>query len=119
MDTVRQPPFGYRVPASRHWFVQAQRNGGSEIKAAVSNGRVKWLLYDGFFSFAVIRQLSFHISDSINRVSAISLLCLESRLLKRPKCVIRKQLGYFYGSISIEIIIIVPPVIAANQYELF
>ncbi len=34
-----------------------QRNGGSEIKAAVSNGRVKWLLYDGFFSFAVVRQL--------------------------------------------------------------
>ena len=26
-------------------------------KAAVSNGRVKWLLYDGFFSFAVVRQL--------------------------------------------------------------
>ena len=27
-----------------------------KIKAAVSNGRVKWLLYDGFFSFAVVRQ---------------------------------------------------------------
>jgi hypothetical protein len=33
-------------------------------KAAVSNGRVKWLLYDGFFSFAVVRQLSFHIEIS-------------------------------------------------------
>ena len=29
-DTVNQPPIGYRVPASRHRFVQAQRNGGSE-----------------------------------------------------------------------------------------
>ena len=48
-DTVRRPPLGYRVPASRHWFVQAQRNGSSEIKAAVSNGRVDRLLYDGFF----------------------------------------------------------------------
>ena len=28
-----------------------------KIKAAASNGRVKWLLYDGFFSFAVVRQL--------------------------------------------------------------
>ena len=27
-----------------------------KIKTAVSNGRVKWLLYDGFFSFAVVRQ---------------------------------------------------------------
>ena len=28
-----------------------------KIKAAVSNGRVDRLLYDGFFSFAVVRQL--------------------------------------------------------------
>ena len=49
MNTAILPPIGYRVPVGRHWFVQAQRNGGSEIKAAVSNGRVKWLLYDGFF----------------------------------------------------------------------
>ena len=28
-----------------------------KIKAAVSNGRVDTLLYDGFFSFAVVRQL--------------------------------------------------------------
>ena len=27
-----------------------------KIKAAVSNGRVDRLLYDGFFSFAVVRQ---------------------------------------------------------------
>ena len=41
MNTAILPPIGYRVPVGRHWFVQAQRNGGSEIKAAVSNGRVK------------------------------------------------------------------------------
>ena len=28
-----------------------------KIKVAVSNGRVDTLLYDGFFSFAVVRQL--------------------------------------------------------------
>ena len=28
-----------------------------KIKAAVSNGRVDRLLYDGFFSFAVVRQM--------------------------------------------------------------
>ena len=29
-----------------------------KIKAAVSNGRVDRLLYDGFFSFAVVRQIN-------------------------------------------------------------
>ena len=33
VDTATLPPIGYRVPASRHWFVQAQRNGGSEIQS--------------------------------------------------------------------------------------
>ena len=33
-----------------------QRNGGSENWAAVSNRRIDRLLYDGFFSFAVVRQ---------------------------------------------------------------
>ena len=37
-DTVNQPPIGYRVPASRHWFVQTQRNGGSENQSR----RFKW-----------------------------------------------------------------------------
>ena len=42
-------------------------------KAAVSNGRVKWLLYDGFFSFAVVRQLA-------NR------LFLFMRIIIKSKC---------------------------------
>ena len=33
MNTAILPPIGYRVPASRHQFVQAQRNGGSEIQS--------------------------------------------------------------------------------------
>ena len=32
------PPIGYRVPASRHRFVQTQRNGGSENQSR----RFKW-----------------------------------------------------------------------------
>ena len=33
MNTAILPPIGYRVPVGRHWFVQAQRNGGSEIQS--------------------------------------------------------------------------------------
>ena len=39
-----------------------------KIKAAVSNGRVDRLLYDGFFSFAVVRQeifICFDFKESI------------------------------------------------------
>ena len=44
-----------------------------KIKAAVSNGRVDRLLYDGFFSFAVVRQLA-------NR------LFLFMRIIIKSKC---------------------------------
>ena len=38
MNTAILPPIGYRVPVGRHWFVQAQRNGGSENQSR----RFKW-----------------------------------------------------------------------------
>ena len=33
MNTAILPPIGYHVPVGRHWFVQAQRNGGSKIQS--------------------------------------------------------------------------------------
>ena len=83
MNTAILPPIGYRVPVGRHWFVQAQRNGGSEIKAAVSNGRVKWLLYGGFFSFAVVRQLPFHISIQIKSIHTF----FQQHILEEIRCI--------------------------------
>ena len=38
-----------------------------KIKAAVSNGRVDRLLYDGFFSFAVVRQRLNQLLYAVNR----------------------------------------------------
>ena len=49
MNTAILHPIGYRVPVGRHWFVQAQRNGGSENQSRRSK-------LSGF-SFAVMRQI--------------------------------------------------------------
>ena len=40
----------------RRWFRINERNGGSEKAAASRMGVSNCLLYDGFFSFAVVRQ---------------------------------------------------------------
>ena len=37
---------------------KTQRNGGFEIKRPFPIGVLKRLLYDGFFSFAVVRQIN-------------------------------------------------------------
>ena len=48
----------FTVSMGRHWFVcRRKETAALKIKAAASNGRVDRLLYDGFFSFAVVRQL--------------------------------------------------------------
>ena len=49
--TRRHPPMGRRGVTE-----YPKRNGGSENLAAVSNRRIDRVLYDGFFSFAVVRQ---------------------------------------------------------------
>ncbi|WP_220413422.1 hypothetical protein [Holdemanella biformis] len=50
------PPWIYTV-LGRRWFRINERNGGSEKAAASRMGVSKGLLYDGFFSFAVVWQL--------------------------------------------------------------
>ena len=40
------------------------------------NGRVKGLLYDGFFSFAVVRQFSFYYNSLMVSVTEILLILL-------------------------------------------
>ena len=50
-----------------------------KIKAAVSNGRVDRLLYDGFFSFAVVRQLvpfAFILTSNPHR-NVTDILCFD------------------------------------------
>jgi len=53
--SLRGPPI---PPASGRRQYEGIENGGLDfLKAAAGNmGVSKWLLYDGFFSFAVVRQ---------------------------------------------------------------
>ena len=63
----RFPPKAAVSACSRHSFVEGIRNGGLDfVKAAVGSnlGHGDCLLYDGFFSFAVVRQIenfAFHL----------------------------------------------------------
>ncbi|HEH6970368.1 hypothetical protein LA532_13520 [Clostridioides difficile] len=50
------------MPEHGAGVVEAKRNGGSDfLKATVAKCITIWSLYDGFFSFAIVRQL-FHFS---------------------------------------------------------
>ena len=55
-----------------------QRNGGFEIKPPFPIGVLKRLLYDGFFSFAVVRQVQFYlllmrcVSLSLGKLSVVN-----------------------------------------------
>ena len=70
MNTAILPPIGYRVPVGHHWFVQAQRNGGSEIqKPPFLIGVLIGLLDDDFFfvrrpaaTFLIAFNGLFHLS---------------------------------------------------------
>ena len=58
----RFPPKAAVSACSRHSFVEGIRNGGLDfVKAAVGSnlGQGDCLLDDGFFSFAVVRQMKF------------------------------------------------------------
>ena len=63
----RLPPKAAVSTYGRHSFVEGIRNGGLDfVKAAVGSnlGHGDCLLYDGFFSFAVVRQIenfAFHL----------------------------------------------------------
>ena len=57
MDTAI-PPRYRRNPISRHLFVKGTKNGGFDFsKPSFPLGVLIGLLHDGFFSFAVVRQL--------------------------------------------------------------
>ena len=64
----RLPPKAAVSACRRHSFVEGIRNGGLDVtqNRRWSYGRVKGLLNDGFFSFAVVRQnISYLFSDTI------------------------------------------------------
>ena len=66
----RLPPKAAVSAYGRHPFVEGIRNGGLDlIKATVGSsiGHGDCLLYDGFFSFAVVRQ----ICVSVMKVSCV------------------------------------------------
>lgn len=65
MDTALPPKFR-RVLISCHRFVQAQRNGGFEIKPPLIGVLIR-LLHNGFFYFAAVWQaFYFRISEPIS-----------------------------------------------------
>ena len=72
MDTADEPPIGCRVPASRHRFASAKKRRLWNSKPPFQIGVSKCLLYDGFFSFAVVRQVLFHISIQIKLIHIFS-----------------------------------------------
>ena len=57
---------------------KTQRNGGFEIKPPFPIGVLKRLLHDGFFSFAVVRQVQFYlllmrcVSLSLGKLSVVN-----------------------------------------------
>ena len=57
---------------------KTQRNGGLISKPPFPIGVLKWLLHDGFFSFAVVQQVQFYlllmrcVSLSLGKLSVVN-----------------------------------------------
>ena len=110
-DTVNQPPIGYRVPASRHWFVQTQRNGGSENQSR----RFKWACQivcstTAFFllpsSGRILFNIYFHVSSEIltfnaNIISTIrkcNCVTISSGCFNQRDCFVRSRNPKYFCS---------------------
>ena len=73
------PKAAVPVSAGRHSFGGQKAAALIYSKAAVHNGRVKMLLlYDGFFSFAVVRQIDLIIKERADNSSSKVLLVIGS-----------------------------------------